>query len=62
MKRVWEDYYFQNDSQSSSTDEPDESYKKTLLSYVDEKDITVGTPAQFRKWYTSREGEITISD
>ncbi len=60
LKRVWEDYYFQNDSQTSSTDEPDESYKKTLLSYVDEKDITVGTPAQFRKWYTARKGEITV--
>ena len=63
LKRVWDDYYFQNDSKTfSDNDEVIESHKKTLLSYVDEKDITVGSPAQFRKWYTSREGEITISD
>jgi len=63
LKRVWDDYYFQNDSRTySDTDEVAEAHKKTLLSYVDEKDITVGTPAQFRKWYTTREGEITISD
>ena len=24
--------------------------------------LTVGSPAQFRKWYTAREGEITVSD
>tara|TARA_B100001564_G_scaffold230577_1_gene194623 strand:- start:1939 stop:2859 length:921 start_codon:yes stop_codon:yes gene_type:complete len=57
MKRVWDDYYFQNDS---GYDNPVDSYKKDLLSYVDEKDITIGTPAQFRKWYTAREGEITV--
>ena len=63
LKRVWDDYYFQNDSRTySDTDEVEEAHKKTLLSYVDEKDITVGSPAQFRKWYTAREGEITISD
>ena len=54
LKRVWEDYYFQNDNYD------DQSYKKDLLSYVDESKITIGTPAQFRKWYTAREGEITI--
>jgi|TARA_R100000030_G_scaffold96168_1_gene84107 hypothetical protein len=54
LKRVWEDYYFQNDNYD------DQSYKKDLLSYVDESKITIGTPAQFRKWYTTREGEITI--
>ena len=58
LKRVWDDYYFQNDS---GYDTPVDSYKKDLLSYVDEKDITVGTPAQFRKWYTARKGEITVS-
>ena len=63
LKRVWDDYYFQNDSKTfSDNDEVIEAHKKTLLSYVDEKDITVGSPAQFRKWYTAREGEITISD
>ena len=62
LKRVWDDYYFQNDTRISSMDKDVESHKKTLLSYVDEKDITIGTPAQFRKWYTAREGEITISD
>jgi len=58
LKRVWEDYYFQNDS--GYNDDVVQSYKKDLLDYVDEKDITVGTPAQFRKWYTSRKGEITV--
>ena len=63
LKRVWDDYYFQNDSRTySDTDDVVEAHKKELLKYVDEKDITVGTPAQFRKWYTAREGEITISD
>ena len=61
LKRVYDDYYFQNDSEGRD-DKTIESHKKTLLSYVDEKDITVGTPGQFRKWYTEREGEITISD
>ena len=61
LKRVYDDYYFQNDTEGRD-DKTIESHKKTLLSYVDEKDITVGTPAQFRKWYTAREGEITISD
>ena len=61
LKRVWDDYYFQNDSSTySDSDEAVEAHKKTLLSYVDEKDITVGTPAQFRKWYTARKGEITV--
>jgi len=58
LKRVWEDYYFQNDS--GYNDDVVQSYKKDLLDYVDEKDITVGTPAQFRKWYTARKGEITV--
>ena len=58
LKRVYEDYYFQNDS--GYNDDVVQSYKKDLLDYVDEKDITVGTPAQFRKWYTSRKGEITV--
>ena len=62
LKRVWDDYYFQNDTRISSADKDVESHKKELLKYVNEKDITVGTPAQFRKWYTQREGEITISD
>ena len=24
------------------------------------KKLTIGTPAQYRKWFTKREGEITI--
>ena len=59
LKRAWDDYYFQNDS--GYGDHTDISYKKQLLDIVPESKITVGTPAQFRKWYTSREGEITIS-
>ncbi len=54
LKRVWDDYYFQKDGY----DKP--AYKKDLLKLVPEKKITVGTPAQFRKWFTKREGEITI--
>ena len=54
LKRVYDDYYFQNDSRDTK------SYKKELLKIVPENKITVGTPAQFRKWYTSREGEITV--
>ena len=62
LKRAWDDYYFQNDSKISSIDEPSDSYKKELLKIVPESKIEVGTPAQFRKWYTAREGEITVSD
>ena len=62
LKRAWDDYYFQNDSNISSIDEPSDSYKKELLKIVPESKITIGTPAQFRKWYTQREGEITVSD
>ena len=54
LKRVYDDYYFQNDSRDTK------SYKSELLKIVPENKITVGTPAQFRKWYTSREGEITV--
>ncbi len=59
LKRVWDDYYFQQDS---GYDKPVESHKKELLKYVDESDITVGTPAKFRKWYNDRDGEITLDD
>ena len=54
LKRVYDDYYFKNDSRDTK------SYKSELLKIVPENKITVGTPAQFRKWYTSREGEITV--
>ena len=54
LKRVYDDYYFQNDSRDVK------SYKSELLKIVPENKITVGSPAQFRKWYTSREGEITV--
>ena len=54
LKRVWDDYYFKNDSRDTK------SYKSELLKIVPENKVTVGTPAQLRKWYTSREGEITV--
>ena len=54
LKRVWDDYYFKNDSYDTT------AYKKDLLKIVPESKVTIGTPAQFRKWYTKREGEITI--
>ena len=54
LKRVWDDYYFKNDSYDTT------AYKKDLLKIVPENKITIGTPAQFRKWYTKREGEITV--
>ena len=58
LKRVYDDYYFQNDS--GYRNDTVLSYKKQLLKIVPENKVTVGTPAQFRKWYTAREGEITI--
>jgi hypothetical protein len=54
LRRVWDDYYFKNDSYDTT------AYKKDLLKIVPENKITIGTPAQFRKWYTKREGEITV--
>ena len=39
-----------------------DSHKKELFKFVPENKVTIGTPAQFRKWYKEREGEITISD
>ena len=54
LKRVYDDYYFKNDSHDTK------AYKKELLKIVPENKISVGSPAQFRKWYTSREGEITV--
>jgi len=59
LKRVWDDYYFQKDSYTG-TDYEEIAHKKELLKYVPESKITIGTPAQFRKWYLKREGEITI--
>ena len=44
------------------TDYEEKAHKKELLAYVDESDITVGTPAKFRKWYNDRDGEITLDD
>ena len=60
LKRSWDDYYFQKDS--GHGDYAKDSYKKDLLKIVPESKITIGTPAQFRKWYTKREGKLTISD
>ena len=54
LKRVYDDYYFKNDSRDTK------SYKSELLKIVPENKVTVGSPAQFRKWYTTREGEITV--
>ena len=59
LSRVWDDYYFQHDS---GFDRPVEAHKKELLKLVPENKITIGTPAQFRKWYQDREGEITLDD
>jgi hypothetical protein len=59
LSRVWDDYYFQKDSYVG-TDYAKDAYKKDLLKIVPESKITIGTPAQFRKWYTKREGEITV--
>ena len=59
LKRAWDDYYFQQDS--GYGEDTKDSYKKELLKIVPENKITIGTPAQFRKWYTQREGEITIA-
>ena len=59
LKRVWDDYYFQQDS---GYDKPVESHKKELLKFVPENKITIGTPAQFRKWYNKRDGELTLDD
>ena len=54
LKRVWDDYYFQQDS--GYDDYKKDSYKKELLKFVPESKISIGTPAQFRKWYNAREG------
>lgn len=54
LKRVWDDFYFQQDS--GHGDYKETAYKKDLLSYVPESKITIGTPAQFRKWYNARDG------
>ena len=43
-------------------DEIEESHKKELLKYVPKNKITIGSPAQFRKWYNERDGEITLDD
>ena len=58
LSRVWNDYYFQQDSGHS--DFRKDAYKKDLLKIVPESKVTIGTPSQFRKWYTKREGEITV--
>ncbi len=54
LKRVWDDYYFQKDS--GYDDYKQDSYKKELFKFVPESKVTIGTPAQFRKWYNAREG------
>jgi len=63
LKRVYDDYYFQKDkTYEPSSGRSKEAYKKILLKYVPESKITVGSPAQFRKWYNARQGEITLDD
>ena len=62
LKRVWDDFYFQQDKNYDPSDGSSKlAYKKQLLKYVPESKITIGSPAQFRKWYTKRQGEITVS-
>jgi len=39
-----------------------DSHKKELFKFVPESKVTIGTPAQFRKWYNERDGEITLDD
>lgn len=56
LQRVWDDYYFQKDSFDEL------AHKKYLLNIVPGNKITIGSPAQFRKWYTAREGEITLDE
>ncbi len=56
LQRVWDDYYFQKDSSDEL------AHKKYLLNIVPGNKITIGSPAQFRKWYTAREGEITLDE
>jgi len=56
LKRVYNDYYFQNDDYDTP------AHKTELLKIVPESKIEVGTPAQFRKWYTAREGELTLDE
>ena len=46
LNRIAKDYYFKNE------------YQKELEKIVPKSKITYGTPAQFRKWYTAREGKI----
>ena len=46
LDRLAKDYYYQ------------EEYKKELEKIVPKSKISYGTPAQFRKWYTAREGKI----
>ena len=62
LKRVYDDYYFQNDTTTGYDKNVTLSYKNELLKIVPESKITIGTPAQFRKWYTAREGELTLDD
>ena len=46
MKRLEKDYYFKEN-------------KKQLEKLT--KDITYGTPGQYRKWYTARKGQINVN-
>ena len=46
LDRIAKDYYFK------------EEYQKELEKIVPKSKISYGTPAQFRKWYTAREGKI----
>ena len=46
LDRIAKDYYFKNE------------YQKELEKIVPKSKISYGTPAQFRKWYTAREGKI----
>ena len=46
LDRIAKNYYFK------------EEYQKELEKIVPKSKISYGTPAQFRKWYTAREGKI----
>jgi hypothetical protein len=46
LDRIAKDYYFKQE------------YQKELEKIVPKSKISYGTPAQFRKWYTAREGKI----
>jgi len=52
MKRITKEPFWEHPNGNAG------SYQIDMLKYVPKNKITIGTPAQYRKWVTERQGRF----